>query len=212
MNKNDPPHDSPGDAGQTPPERPQHISARVPEGVSRGVFSTGMIVMTSGNEFILDFIQNLGQPPQIAARVVMPHATMPQFIEALRKNLEIYSKQFGQPPELPRGNKQVRQPTIQELYDEIKLSDDVLSGSYANGVMIGHSVSDFKFDFLTNLYPTTAVSCRVYLSTPQVPRMLESLVGTFEQFQKRLQEQQRLREEGQEPNEPPPTEPDSDNA
>ena len=42
--------------------RVQHLSARVPENVSRGAFSTGAIVMTGGTEFIIDFIQNLGTP------------------------------------------------------------------------------------------------------------------------------------------------------
>jgi hypothetical protein len=44
------------------------------------------------------------------------------------------------------------------------LPDEELSGSYANGVMIGHTPSEFKFDFLTNLFPTSAVSARVFLS------------------------------------------------
>ena len=53
-----------------PSKRPQHVSARVPERVSPGVFSTGVIVMTGGTEFVIDFVQNLGQPAQVAARVV----------------------------------------------------------------------------------------------------------------------------------------------
>ena len=73
------------------------MSARVPEGVGPGVFSTGVLVMTGNTEFVLDFVQNLGQPAQIAARVVMPHSTMPQFIQALKTNLEMYTKRFGTP-------------------------------------------------------------------------------------------------------------------
>ena len=46
----------------------QHVTARVPEQVSAGAFSTGVIVMTGSSEFILDFIQNIGGPPQVAAR------------------------------------------------------------------------------------------------------------------------------------------------
>jgi hypothetical protein len=187
--------------------RVQHVSARVPEGVGRGAFSTGAIVMTGATEFIVDFIQNLGTPPCVAARVVMPHATMPQFIEALRKNLEIYRQRFGDPPQLPRNpNPQQKQPSAQEIYDDLKLEDELLSGAYANGVMIGHTPSEFKFDFLTNLFPTSAVSARVFLSTPQVPRLLDSLQGTYKQFQQRVQ-QQRDQQGGQNP--PPPSPPDS---
>jgi hypothetical protein len=169
--------------------RVQHISARVPERVSRGAFSTGAIVMTGATEFIIDFVMNLGTPAAVAARVVMPHATMPQFIEALKKNLDIYRQRFGEPPALPQMPPPARQPTAQEIYDELKLSDELLSGAYANGVMIGHTPSEFKFDFLTNLFPTSAVSARVFLSAPQVPRLLQSLQSTFQQFQQRVQQQ-----------------------
>ena len=178
--------------------RIQHLSARVPEKVSRGAFSTGAIVMTGGTEFIIDFIQNLGTPAAVVSRVIVPHAAMPQFIDALRKNLEMYRQRFGEPPQMPRGPQPAKQPTAQEIYDELKLPDECLSGSYANGVMIGHTPAEFKFDFLTNLFPISAVSSRVYLAAPQVPRLLESLQSTFRQFQQRVQQQQQN---------PPPTPP-----
>ncbi|MFO0818451.1 MAG: DUF3467 domain-containing protein [Pirellulales bacterium] len=186
--QNPPPN--PPEGGGPPSEqvRVQHITARVPEHVSRGAFSTGMIVMTGSTEFILDFIQNIGHPPQVAARIVMPHGTMPQFIQALKTNLEMYTQRFGQPPELPRPQLGAKQPTAQEIYDELKMPDSLLSGAYANGVMIGHTAAEFKLDFLTNLFPHSAVSSRVYLSAPQVPRILESLSNTFQQFQQRLRQ------------------------
>lgn len=171
----------------------QHMSARVPERVGPGTFSSGVLVMTGNTEFILDFIQNLGQPAQIAARVVMPHATMPQFIQALRTNLEMYTKRFGTPPELPAPPPNQRKPTIQEIYDDLKITDETLAGCYANGVMIGHAASEFKFDFLANMMPTPAVSSRVYLAAPHVPRLLQSLEKTYSDFQLRVAEQQRQR-------------------
>lgn len=177
-----------------------HVTARVPEAVSRGAFSTGVIVMTGGSEFILDFIQNIGGPPQVAARVIMPHGALPQFADALKKNLEIYTTRFGPPPELPKPQQPAKPQSAQELYDELKLPDSLLSGSYSNGVMIGHTASEFKLDFLTNLFPHSAVSARVYLSAPQVPRLLDSLTSTFQQFQERVRQQQQQ----QLPPSPPP--------
>ena len=181
------------------PQQPtqQHMSARVPEQVGPGTFSSGVLVMTGNTEFILDFIQNLGQPAQVAARVVMPHATMPQFIQALRTNLEMYTKRFGTPPELPAPAPNQRKPTIQEIYDDLKITDETLAGSYANGVMIGHAASEFKFDFLANMMPTPAVSSRVYLAAPHVPRLLQSLEKTYSDFQQRVAEQQRQRAQQQ---------------
>lgn len=188
------PQSNPG--GNNPEQvRIQHVTARVPEKVSPGSFSTGVIVMTGATEFILDFVQNIGGPPQVAARVVMPHATLPQFAEALRKNLEIYSQRFGPPPALPVPPAPSKPQTAQEIYDELKLPDHLLPGAYANGVMIGHTASEFKLDFLTNLFPHSAVSCRVFMSAPQMPRLLESLNSTFRQFQERVRQQQQQQQQ-----------------
>lgn len=175
--------------------RAQHVSARVPEAVSRGVFSTGVILMTGGSEFVVDFIQNIGNPATVAARVIMPHGVMPQFIDAVKKNYEIYKQRFGEPSQPPRPAQQGRRPTVQEIYDELKMPDDVLSGAYANALMVGHTASEFKLDFLTNLYPQSAVSCRVYVSAPQIPRMLESLGSTYQQFVQRVQQQQQQKQQ-----------------
>jgi hypothetical protein len=196
--------DTPAPQGEDQPEqvRSQHISARVPDAVGRGAFSTGAIVMTGPNEFVLDFVQNVGRPHQITARIVMPHTVLPQFIEALRKNVELYRQRFGEPPELPRPP-QGQRPSVQQIYDDLKLPDDLLSGAYANGVMIGHSAGEFSFDFLTNFFPRSAVSSRVFLSAGQVPRLLESLSTTFQQFQQRAQ-QQRGDAPPDQPPEPPP--------
>jgi len=186
----------------------QHVTARVPESVSRGAFSTGVIIMTGGSEFILDFIQNIGGPPQVASRVVMPHAALPQFAEALKKNLGMYTERFGPPQELPKPQQPAKPQSAQELYDELKLPDSLLSGAYSNGVMIGHMASEFKFDFLTNLFPHSAVSARVYLSAPQVPRLLDSLTSTFQQFQERVRQQQA--QQPQQQKAPPPPESSED--
>lgn len=190
----------------TPAQPQQHMSARVPEGVGGGTFSTGVLVMTGNTEFVLDFVQNLGQPAQIASRVVMPHSTMPQFIQALKTNLEMYTKRFGTPPELPPPNPNQKKPTLQEIYDDLKIADEILPGSYANGVMIGHAASEFKFDFLANMMPTPAVSARIYLAAPHVPRLLQSLTKTYDEFQKRVAEQKNR----QDP--PPETPPEPGNA
>ena len=203
----DPQDESPKDPQDEPPRSEQvttqHVSARVPENL-RSVFSTGVIVMTGNSEFVIDFLQCVGRPRQVAARVVMPHSALPQFIEALKKNLDMYTDRFGSPAELPRP-KQERRPTIQEIYDDLKLEDENLTGSYANGVMISHAPAEFSLDFLTNFFPQSAVSRRVFLAAPQVPRMLETLTHTFDQFKDHVRQQ---REQGGQA--PPPGDPPGD--
>ncbi|MBM3998044.1 MAG: DUF3467 domain-containing protein [Planctomycetes bacterium] len=183
----------------------RHLSARVPESVRRGVFGTGAIVITGPAEFVVDFVQNIGAPATIVARAIVPHPVMPQLIDALRSNWDLYVQRFGVPAEPPRGapDPNQRRPTVQELYDELKIPDELLSGAYSNGLMIAHNACEFKLDFLTNMYPHSAVSCRVFLSALQIPRLIDSLHATFVQFQQRIAQQRRPSEEG----EPPPKDP-----
>lgn len=269
-----------------PEDRPdpseQPIRARVPDHVSAGTFSTGVIVMTAQTEFILDFVQNLGRPHQIISRVVMPHNVLPQLVDALQRNIELYRNRWGELPQtgmtknepppgpLPfespgsapaKGAKQSqnlasgaahaesqpaggpgagnaagggssgpattsaagsdaggsavegdapaggggqnspsnRQTSVQDIYDDLKIRDEMLSGAYANAVMIGHGPHEFSFDFITNFYPNSAVSARVFLAAGQIPRLYESLKGTWEQLRSRMQQPP----PGRQP--PPPT-------
>jgi hypothetical protein len=181
--------------------RHRQISARVPEAVSRGVFSTGAIVLVGGNEFIVDFLLRMARPHQIVSRVVLPHAVMPQLIATLRANLGKYRARFGEPPALPAPPADAPKPSIQEIYDDLKMPDDLLAGAYSNGVMISHSASEFCFDFITNFFPHSCVSSRIYISAPQVPRLLDAFVNTFNEFQRRVaqlqQQQQRLQAQQQ---------------
>src|SRR5260370_28526131 len=72
-----------------------NISARVPEKVARGVFSTGVLVIQGASEFVLDFVLRMNQPHQVAARVILPISLVPRLIDALKANLENYRQTFG---------------------------------------------------------------------------------------------------------------------
>ena len=88
------------------------------------------------------------------------------------------------PPQIPSSV--TRHPSPQEVYDELKLRDELLSGSYANAVMIGHGPHEFSFDFITNFYPQSAVSCRVFMAAGHVARLLDSLRASWDQLRPRL--------------------------
>lgn len=245
--------------------RHSQVSARVPEGVSKGVFSTGAVVLQGGHEFILDFLLRISTPQQVVARVVLPIGVVPQMIRALRDNLNNYEKRFGFPvmpaplppqvtgssdainvgagleapssetpappvseapsgtsaggtgaigetvtseaesaqsPEDPQAVEKPqaiekppeaaqKPPSAEELYDELKLPDEMLSGVYANAVRIGHSATEFSFDFITTFFPRSCVSARVHLAAPNIPRLLDSLTHSFEQFQRKVAQQQK---------------------
>jgi len=191
-----PPDDTPGGEGNVPPPRGEsdglvtqgvrhsQIAARVPESVAGGVFSTGAIVLQGPQEFLVDFVVALRRPHQVAARVVLSPPVFAQVITALRDNIEKYQQKFG---ELRRYKRPpgAKPPTIQEIYEELKLPDEKLAGAYANGVIVGHSPSEFSLDFLANFYPRAAVSCRIYISANQAPSLLETLQRSYRQYQQR---------------------------
>ena len=52
--------------------------------------------------FVLDFLQQMGVPNHLVRRVVLPHAVVPRFIQALEQNLANYEQKFGPPMKLPR--------------------------------------------------------------------------------------------------------------
>jgi len=165
----------------------QPVSARVPERLAKGVFSTGVLVLDGPNEFVLDFLQGMTRPYQICQRVVIPINVMDQLIGAVADNLHKYTQTFGMPPALPKPPQQ--RPSIQEIYENFKLPEEMLSGAYSNSIMIGHSASEFFFDFITGFYPTAAVSARVFVTAPQVPRMLETLNLARQSYHRRQQPQ-----------------------
>lgn len=155
------------------------VGARIPERLAAGVLCTGVIVFDGPEEFVIDFVQNLARPPRVGARVVVTPKVMSEFVAALQDNLHKYEQTYGAPkaPPAPRLD---RQPSAQEVYDELRLPDEQLSGAYATTVMIGHSPSEFFLDFITRFFPKAAVSARVYLSASQVPGLLAALTSSVQ--------------------------------
>jgi len=203
-----------------PPEPPiqqiQHsaATARIPDGIGRGVFSTGVIVLHGPNEYTIDFVQSLARPSRVAARVVLPPAVASQFVIALEQSLEKHAAAHGRPQQEPpkpppaakaedagpeqekpaadesaqadEGDEAAKpakpasppapQPApISDIYESLKLPDEMLGGAYANVVSISYSASEFCFDFIAQFFPRSVVTSRVYMSVPRVPELLGSL-------------------------------------
>lgn len=171
----------PGDLDHQQVQVP-NTTARVPEAVGRGVFSTGAIVMVGQYNVVIDFVQQFGSPAQLVSRVVMPHQVLAQFVAALDQNLNMFVNKFGTPPPMPRPENPERR-SVKEIYDNIKLPEEKLSGSFAEAVMIRHSPAEFCLDFITRFFPHAAVSSRVFLSAAQVPPFLHALKANLEKLQ-----------------------------
>ncbi len=173
----------------------RQLSARVPDAVGRGVFSTGAIVLTGGTEFVIDFLVRMARPYQVASRVIVPHAAMMQLIRALEDNIRKYEDRFGSIEAMPKADPNAKRPSIQEVYDDLKLPDEILSGVYANACIIGHSPAEFVLDFVTNFFPRSAVSARLYLSSRQVPQLLKGFQHAAQQLQQRRAQQQQQQQD-----------------
>lgn len=188
------------DPSDIPPEdRPlQQIehstaTARVPDPVGRGMFATAAVVLHGPNEFTLDFIQSIVHPSRVAARVVLPPKVAMQFTAALGEAIGKYTQSFGSPPRepsraaplpspagdptasKPAGSSPRQEPPIADLYEQLKLPDEMLGGVYANMVSITHTGSEFCFDFVAQVFPRSAVTARVYMAAPRVPDLHASL-------------------------------------
>ena len=161
------------------------VAARVPPRIGAGTFCTGQVILDGPREFVVDFLQGLTRPFQVVARVVLAPATAAELADTLRRNVEMYTHKYGPPAAVP-GPQNPRRPTLAEVYENFRLTDDQLSGNYANSVLVGHSPTEFFMDFLTGFYPTSAVSARVFMAAPQVPRFITALTASLEQHGKRF--------------------------
>lgn len=194
------PDENSPDHPQSQEVRHSHVGALVPAHVARGIFSTGAVVLQGQHEFIVDFLLRMQQPQQVAARIVLPPAVVAQFIQALQENLRKHEDRFGPVnlPTPPVPNPDAQKQSAQDLYDQLKLGEEDMSGVYANAVMIGHTASEFSLDFITTFFPRSAVSSRVFVAAPNAKRLLDSLTHAYQQYQQRPPTQQ-----GMNPGPPP---------
>lgn len=182
--------------------RHSNISALVPERVGQGILSNGVMILTGPFEIVLDFVLRIGEQQKLVVRCILPKPVAIQFTNALRDNIRNYEVRFGPVPQMPKPiplgkteattddvdaedsavdsvghslKTEASQPNIQSVYDDLKIAEEVMPGNYANAVLIRHTGTEFCFDFITNFYPRSAVSSRVFLAAPHVRPLLASL-------------------------------------
>ena len=119
------------------------------------------------------------KPPQPAKRLPPEKDTAPSDIlqpegTAGVKTTAENSTSNAPPPVSNSSNTTLPAP-IADIYDNLKLPDDMLGGVYANMASISHTGSEFCFDFIAQFFPRSAVTARVYMAAPRVPELLNSL-------------------------------------
>ncbi len=82
-------------------------------------------------------------------------------------------------------NPQSPQPaTITDLYEQVKFPEELLSGAFANAVMVRHTPEEFCFDFICNLYPRPIVVSRVYAAAGRVPSFIDAMSGSLGRYER----------------------------
>jgi hypothetical protein len=157
--------------------------------------------------FLIDFVNGSAPPVRLVARVVVTPVTMQQFLSALNQSCEKARSARrqdgpGDPPEgqppgvgtetvgacVPSGGKTggiSQQRNVEDIYGELKFSDDILCGSFANTVIIRHSADEVVLDFISNYFPRAVVTCRVAMSTSRVERFRRSVEDAFRKFEEK---------------------------
>ncbi len=89
------------------------------------------------------------------------------------------------PPTEPGHPVQPQPNRIEDIYEQLKLPDEMLGGVFTNVAMIRHTSEEFCFDFIANFYPRSVVTSRVYMSAGRIPSLLATMSDSFEQFRRK---------------------------
>lgn len=151
---------------------PRRVAARVV--LSHGV-AAQFAAALEGN--LARYVASFG-PPRLPTAESAPAQPSP----AAEAEPPAEHAESGQPsdaaPSPPPSPAPASQP-IADIYEQIRLSDEMLGGAYANVVAITHTPAEFCFDFIASFYPRSVVTSRVYMAAPRVADALASLRRTI---------------------------------
>lgn len=66
---------------------------------------------------------------------------------------------------------------------QVKVSDDILKGVYANMVQVGHTAEEFILDFMNIFPPTGIVAARVIVSPSHMKRFVAALQENLKRYE-----------------------------
>jgi hypothetical protein len=83
-----------GPEGQ-PQQGSQEIKVNLPAELAGGVYTNGMLVQHTGDEFVMDFTMVVGGQGTVVSRVITSPAHMKRIVAALQENLRRYETAHG---------------------------------------------------------------------------------------------------------------------
>ena len=66
---------------------------------------------------------------------------------------------------------------------QVKMSDEVLKGAYANMAQVGHSAEEFVIDFMNVFPPAGAVTARVVVSPSHFKRIVAAMQDNLKKYE-----------------------------
>lgn len=151
---------------------PRRVAARV---VLAHSVATQFAAALEGN--LARYVASFGPPRLPTAESAPAQPSPPAEAEPSEEHAE-----SGQPSESassPASSPAPAPQPITDIYEQIRLSDEMLGGAYANVVAITHTPAEFCFDFIASFYPRSVVTARVYMAAPRVADALASLKRTI---------------------------------
>jgi len=168
-----------------PPSPPQPLPPRVNPATSSGAYATGLVVLHTRDEFMLDFIAGFASPPQVVGRVVATPAHLKRMLKALLDNFGRYEKTFGDIPVQPE-NTRAKAGQVNDLYATLQVGDEMLAGAYSNAMSVMHTHDEFIMDFLTNFPPVSKIASRVVVNPTHLRRIISVLGDNLSQYEDRF--------------------------
>jgi len=172
-----------GDLNLQDPQQP--AKPHMDDYTSAGVYATGLIVVHTKYEFMLDFITAFSAPPQIAARVIVSPSHLKRILGATVDNIGRYEETYGA-VHTPPQNISVKSEKAGDIYSKIQVPDELLGGAYSNSMTVMHTRDVFIMDFLTNFPPVSKVVARVIVSPIQMRSVIDAVKSNLVQYESRL--------------------------
>jgi len=164
------------------PQSPQPPATKIDPKTSQGAYATGLIVIHTRDEFMLDFIAGFASPPRIVGRVIATPPYLKRMLKALLDNIGRYEKTFGAIPTQPE-NTRAKAGQVSELYAKLQVTDEVLGGAYSNAMAVMHTRDEFIMDFLANFPPVSKITSRVVVSPTHLRRIISVLGDNLSQYE-----------------------------
>jgi hypothetical protein len=77
-------------------------------------------------------------------------------------------------------------PNPQPQQIQVKITDEVLKGIYANLAQVAHTKEEFVVDFLSMMPPQGIVAARVYMSPSHTKRLAAALLDNVKKYEEQF--------------------------